>query len=149
MRGRRLDLFFAVVFGLFFVGWLAFDKPTKVGLVDASTGWYANEVDPIFIDPPRWLETIGWFALVYGPAYAALAYAFYRGRDWWMPIILLPLAGMITATNVIYWVEELTGPLPPKNMPIFLALNAPYLVVPPLAALREIAIRSRRAPAGS
>lgn len=32
---------------------------------------------------------------------------------------------------------------------IFLALNVPYLVVPPLAALREVAIRLRRAPAGS
>jgi uncharacterized membrane protein (DUF2068 family) len=135
VRRRPLDLVFAVFFALFCLGWLAFDMPAALGLIDESTGWYAREVDPIFQDPPLWLRTIGWFALAYGPAYAACAYGLWRRRAW-LPYVLLPLAGLITATNVIYWVEELAGDIPPKSMTIFVALNLPYLVIPPLAAVR-------------
>lgn len=140
MRSRRFDIALAVVFGLFFAGWIVFDMPAALGLIDESTGWYATEIDPIFQDPPRWLETVGWFALAYGPAYGALAYGFFRNRRW-VRAVLLPLAGAIAATTTIYFVEELTGRVPPKNMAVFYALNLPYLVVPPLAALRELAIR--------
>lgn len=135
LRDRPVELVLAVFFALFCVGWFAFDMPAALGLVDESAGWYAREVDPIFQDPPLWLRTIGWFALAYGPAYGAVAYAFIKQRAW-LPKVLLPLAGLITATNVIYWVEELAGDVPPKNMAIFVALNLPYLVIPPLAAVR-------------
>lgn len=138
---RTLDIVFAVFFALFFVGWLVFDMPAALGFIDESTGWYAREVDPIFQDPPLWLETVGWFALAYGPAYAASAYGFVRRRNW-LPKVLLPLAGAITATNTIYWVEELAGDVRPANMTIFVALNLPYLVIPPLAALRVVLARS-------
>jgi len=141
-RGRPLDLVFAVFFALFCIGWFAFDMPVALGLIDETTGWYAREVDPIFQDPPRWLETIGWFALAYGPLYAAAAYGFVRGRSW-LPYVLLPLAGAITATNTIYWVEELAGDVRPANMTIFVALNLPYLVIPPLAALRSALTKNR------
>ncbi len=134
---RGVDLVLAAFFVAFCIGWLVFDMPVALGLIDESTGWYAREIDPLFLDPPLWLETIGWFALAYGPFYAATAYALIRRRSW-LPAVLLPLAGAITATNVIYWVEELTGPVPPRNMAIFVALNLPYLVVPPLAALRVV-----------
>ncbi len=143
-RGRPVDLVFAVFFGLFCLGWLIFDMPAALGLIDESTGWYAREVDPIFQDPPLWLETVGWFALAYGPAYAAAAYGFARGRAW-LPYVVLPLAGAITATNTIYWVEELAGDVRPANMAIFVALNLPYLVVPPRAALWLLLRRGRAA----
>jgi hypothetical protein len=140
LRERPVDAVFVVFFALFCVGWFAFDMPAALGLIEESTGWYAREVDPIFQDPPLWLRTIGWFALVYGPAYGAIAYGFFRRRAW-LSSVLLPLAGLITATNVIYWVEELAGEVPPKNMTIFVALNLPYLVIPPLAAVRAVAAR--------
>ena len=133
---RKLELTFAVFFGLFFVGWIAFDMPAALGLIDESTGWYAREIDPLFQDPPLWLTTVGWFAFSYGPAYGLAAYGYIRRRGW-LPKLLLPLAGLITATNVVYWVEELAGDVPPKNMAVFVALNLPYLVIPPLAALRS------------
>jgi hypothetical protein len=138
---RRVDLVFVVFFALFAIGWFAFDMPAALGLVDESTGWYAREVDPIFQDPPLWLSTIGWFALAYGPAYATCAYGFLRAKAW-LPKVVLPLAGMITATNIIYWVEELAGDVPPRNMTIFVALNLPYLVIPPLAALRVALVKN-------
>ena len=136
---------FAVFFALFCVGWIAFDMPAALGLIDETTGWYAREIDPLFQDPPLWLTTIGWFALAYGPVYAALAYGFARDRSW-VPLVVLPFAGMITATNVIYWTEELAGDVRPENMAVFVALNLPYLLVPPLAALwasRRVSIRAR------
>lgn len=147
MRRRGIDLVLAVFFALFCVGWLAFDMPVALGLVDETTGWYAREIDPLFRDPPMWLETVGWFALAYGPAYAACAYGFARGRAWVL-YVALPLAGAITATNTIYWVEELAGDVPPANMTVFVALNLPYLVLPPIAALRA-AMGVRAAPAGT
>jgi hypothetical protein len=138
---RLVDVVLGVFFVLFFAGWLAFDMPAALGLIDESTGWYAREVDPIFQDPPLWLTTIGWFAFAYGPAYAATAYGLFRRRAW-LPKVLLPLAGAMTATNTIYWVEELAGEIRPAHMTIFVALNLPYLVIPPVAAARCAAARS-------
>lgn len=136
---RRVDIALAIVFALFFVGWLAFDMPAALGLIDETEGWYALNVDPIFQDPPRWLETVGWFALLYGPAYAALAYGYFRNETW-VRNVILPLSGAIFATTTIYFVEELFGDVPPTNWTLFYALNVPYLVVPPLAAARELMI---------
>jgi hypothetical protein len=137
---RGIERVFVVFFGLFCLGWLAFDMPAALGLINESTGWYAREVDPLFRDPPLWLSTVGWFAFGYGPLYGLVAYGFARRRSW-LPWLLLPLAGMITATNTIYWVEELAGTLPPKNMTIFVALNLPYFAIPPLAVAWCVAHR--------
>ena len=141
---RRVDLVFAVFFALFCVGWLVFDMPAALGLIDESKGWYAQEVDPIFQDPPLWLRTVGWFALLYGPLYGLAAYGFVK-RAAWLPYVVLPLAGMIVATTTVYFVEELAGDVRPTNMGVFYALNLPYLVVPPLAALWVVARRRRAA----
>lgn len=131
---RALEIVFAVFFALFFVGWLVFDMPAALGLIDESTGYYAREIDPIFRDPPLWLKTVGWFALAYGPFYAAAAYGFLRRANW-LPYVLLPLAGMVVATTTVYFVEELAGDVRPLNRTMFFILNTPYLVVPVVAAL--------------
>jgi hypothetical protein len=128
---------FAVFFALFFVGWLVFDMPAALGLIDESTGYYAREVDPIFRDPPVWLQAVGWFAFAYGPMYGAAAYGFIRNATW-LPYLLLPLAGMIVATTGVYFAEELAGDVRPTNWTLFYVLNVPYLVVPPLAALWSV-----------
>jgi hypothetical protein len=139
---RPVEIVFAVFFALFTVGWLIFDMPAAFGLIDESTGWYALNVDPIFQDPPRWLRTVGWFALSYGPFYAASAYGFFKRRDW-LPYVVLPLAGMVFATTTIYFVEEVAGEVPPTNWALFYALNVPYLVVPVLAGLYVAATKRR------
>jgi hypothetical protein len=128
---------FAVFFVLFFLGWLAFDMPVALRLIDPATGFYAREVDPIFRDPPLWLKAVSWFAFVYGPFYCAIAAGFLTGADW-VPYVALPLAGMILATTGIYFVEEIAGDVRPLNWTLFYLLNVPYLVVPPLAAVWSI-----------
>lgn len=135
-----VDRSLAVVFGLFCCGWLVFDMPVALGLIDETTGFYAMQVDPIFRDPPRWLETVGWFALAYGPAYAALTYGYWRSRPW-VGLVILPLAGAMFATTGLYFVEELTGDVRPLHWTLFYVLNLPYLAVPPIAAAREIVRR--------
>ena len=137
-----MRIVFAVFFGLFFVGWLVFDMPAALGLIDESSGFYAREVDPIFQDPPIWLQAVGWFAFVYGPMYGAAAYGLIK-RATWLPYLLLPLAGMIVATTGVYFVEELAGDVRPTNWTLFYVLNVPYLVIPPLAAAWSV-LRSER-----
>ncbi|HYZ93542.1 MAG TPA: hypothetical protein VFA34_14305 [Actinomycetota bacterium] len=133
---------FAVFFALFFVGWLVFDMPAALGIIDESTGFYAREVDPIFQDPPLWLTAVGWFAFAYGPMYGAAAFGFVK-RATWLPYLLLPLAGMIVATTGIYFVEELGGDVRPTNWTLFYVLNIPYLAIPPLAAIYSVIRRPR------
>jgi hypothetical protein len=141
-----IELVFAAFFAWFFIGWLIFDMPVALGLVYKSNGWYVREIDPIFRDPPSWLKTFGWFAVAYGPFYAATAYGFLRRKSW-LPSVLLPLAGMMVATVGTYFVEELTGDLQPLNWTMFYVLNGPYLVVPVLAALSVIARERKTATA--
>ena len=105
---RKVELVFAALFALFFIGWLTFDIPVALGLVNKSTGWYAREIDPIFLHPPSWLRTIGWFAFAYGPFYLVTAYGFFRSKSW-LPYVLLPLAGMVVASAGIYIVIDATG----------------------------------------
>lgn len=129
MRDRILAIFFA----LFTLGWLVFDLPTAFGIVDETTGWYAREVDPLFRHPPLWLQVVSVMAACYGPVYAALAYGLWRRRPW-VHTLVLPFAGVITGTNLVYLSVEMLGDEPPLRPGIFLALNLPYLIVPILTA---------------
>jgi hypothetical protein len=136
---RKVELVFAALFALFFIGWLIFDMPVAL---NKSTGWYAREVDPIFLHPPTWLRTVGWFAFAYGPLYLVAAFAFFRSKQW-LPYLLLPLAGMVVTSTGIYMVTDATGDVRPLNPTMFSVLNGPYIVVPVLAAIWVIA-RTRK-----
>jgi EXPERA (EXPanded EBP superfamily) len=143
---RKIDLVFAALFAVLFLGWLASDMPAHLGLMDPSTGWYAREIDPIFRDPPSWLRTSGWFGFAFGPLYAAAVYGFIRCSSWLLYIVL-PLAGMVVAMTGLYLIEDVTGNVRPLHWAVFYLLNAPYIAVPVLAALwlfaRESAMRRR------
>jgi H+/Cl- antiporter ClcA len=135
---RKIELVFAAFFAWFVYGWLTFDIPEAFGLDYNMTAWYAREIDPIFRDPPSWLKIFGWYAVAYGPFYAATAYGFLRRRPW-LPYVLLPLTGMMVVSVGTYFVEELTGDVQPLNWTMFYVLNSAHLVVPVLAALWIIA----------
>ncbi|MFD4369164.1 EXPERA domain-containing protein [Rhodococcus sp. NPDC058521] len=130
---QMIGRLFSVFFVLFFIGWLAFDMPVALGIVYEGNSLYAREIDPIFRDPPSWLQTISWFAFAYGPFYAAAAYGFVRHTSW-LPYVVLPLAGMMVATTAIYMIEDATGDVQPLDWAAFYLLNGPYIVVPVLAA---------------
>ncbi|MGZ3336140.1 MAG: EXPERA domain-containing protein [Isosphaeraceae bacterium] len=145
---RKVELLFAALFALFFIGWLIFDMPVALGLLNKSAGWYARQIDPIFLHPPSWLKTVGWFAFAYGPFYLVTAYGFFRSKPW-LPYVLLPLAGMVVTSTGIYLVEDSTGEVPPLNWAMFYLLNGPYIVVPVLAAIWLIARTRKAVTAGS
>jgi hypothetical protein len=84
----------------------------------------------MFQDLPAALEAIMKVAgLVYGPAYVAVVIALVGGRRW-LPRLGVPLAIAMELTTIAYLAGDLLGPLPPRNVPAFLALNGPYAIVP-------------------
>ena len=127
---RKIELVFAALFALFFIFWLTFDLPVALGLVNESAGWYAREVEPIYLHPPSWLSSFVWFPFAYGPFYLLTAYGFFRSKSW-LPYLLLPLAGMVVAGTAIYIAIDATGDVPPSNWTMFYLFNGPYIVVPP------------------
>jgi hypothetical protein len=131
---RKIDCALAILFVVLFIGWLGSDGGATFGLIDRSTGWYANEVDPIFRNPPSWLVTSGWFGFAFGPLYALAAYGLFR-KSPWVCYVVLPLVGMAVVANGIYLIEDLSGDVPPINLTWFYILNVPYTLVPILAAI--------------
>ena len=68
LMSRKIELVFAALFALFFIFWLTFDLPVALGLVNESAGWYAREVEPIYLHPPSWLSSFVWFPFVMAPS---------------------------------------------------------------------------------
>ena len=95
---RKIDCALAILFVVLFIGWLGSRR--TFGLIHRSTGWYANEVDPIFRNPPSWLVTSGWFGFAFGPLYALAAYGLFR-KSPWVSYVVLPLVGMAVVANGI------------------------------------------------
>ncbi len=122
---RKIDCALAILFVVLFIGWLGSDGGATFGLIDRSTGWYANEVDPIFRNPPSWLVTSGWFGFAFGPLDALAAYGLFR-KSPWVSYVVLPLVGMAVVANGIYLIEDISGDVPPINLTWFYIFNVPY-----------------------
>ncbi len=92
--------------------------------------WYGHAFDPVLIARPVWWKvTVGLDAVFFGPFYVLAIYAFVKGREW----IRLPslLYGTMLFTNVVIILfEEAFGENPTPYLPVVLALNLPYLLVP-------------------
>jgi hypothetical protein len=92
--------------------------------------WWGNSFDPLQSARPVWWKATIWLdVILFGPYYAAAAYAFIKGKDW----IRIPtfIIMSILFTNVfIICSEEIFGPTPAKNLPLVLFANAPWALVP-------------------
>ncbi len=140
LRARPFDLLLATFYVLFAIGWLLSDLPKSLGIATTINHYYAQTIDPLFADLPRALDAIMKVAgLVYGPCYVAVVVALVGGRPW-LPRLGVPLAIAMELTTLAYLAGDLLGPLPPRNVPAFLALNGPYAVLP-LALLYRCARR--------
>jgi hypothetical protein len=129
---RKVELIFAAFFAFCFINWLNFDVPIAFGMPYQTAGWYARNADPIYLHPPHWLRVFIWFSFTYGPFYLVVAYGFFRGRTW-LPYVLLPLTGAVVASTGFFMAADLTGDVPPTNVPAYLS-NALYIVFPVLAS---------------
>ena len=104
-------------------------------LVDA-VHWWGRTFDPVLLARPAWWKVTIWIdALFFGPFYAVALYAFLRGRDW----IRIPaiIYSSVLFTNVLVILgEEMYGAHATPQLPVVLAANAPWLVVPVLLIAR-------------
>jgi hypothetical protein len=142
LRQRPGDWFFVAIFVLFASSSFLSDLVTGLGFIGAdhwlaqANRWYAEGTDPLFLSHPYFLRIQTLISgLVFGPFYLVLVYAFVRGRDWVRIPALLYVSAMTYGMVVYFW-NELAGPLPPTNLPKFWAFNLPYLVVPLLLGYR-------------
>lgn len=161
LRERPRDWFFIAVFTCFACSSFFLDAVNLVARPDAGSvhflprlvhEYYAVGADPLLIANPRFVQIgTGISALLFGPFYLVMVYAFLRGRDW----IRLPAmfyAGMIVESVILYLgvglfgdarlFREACGPagggfdyriLNPAKV---LAFNLPYLIVPLLLVAR-------------
>lgn len=85
--------------------------------------------------PQWWKDTILLDVIFYGPFYCAAIYAFVRGKEW-IRIPAVFYGGMLFADVFIILGEEIAGPHTSPHLPIVLALNLPWPVLPILLAVR-------------
>lgn len=97
--------------------------------------WYAR-FDPAFLDRPLWLRIVcGIDLFVFGPFYLLAVYAFWRARNW-IRVPFFVMAGIIVYSTVVYFLWEILGESARANIPVVIAVNIPYSIVPIVAAVR-------------
>ncbi len=97
---------------------------------------YGSTYDPLLMARPQWWKQTIWLdVLFYGPFYAVSIYAFLRGREW-IRVPALFYSGMMFADVFIILGEEIAGPYASPHLPVVLALNLPWLLLPILLTAR-------------
>ena len=95
-----------------------------------------REYDPLLYERPVWYTTIVVIdQIVYGPFYIAALYAFWKGKEWirnWSII----WASVMLATVTVILGEEIAGPFASDHLPLVLATNAGWLIVPVWVLIR-------------
>jgi hypothetical protein len=145
LRERPGDWLFVLAFAFFAFSSTFSDSLVARGIALAADSpsfwaranyWYAAGTDPLLLAPPTSLQVqVTVSAFVFGPFYLLLVWAFVTGRDGIRMPAIVYVAAMVYGM-VVFLGTELLGPLPPTNLPKFLAFNVPYLVIPLLLAWR-------------
>jgi hypothetical protein len=147
-KERKLDQFFAVIFVVFAItsGISDFLPASGIKMVADSSNpivranyEYAFGCDPLFLTPPVWMRFVtGLSAFVYGPFYLLLSWAIVKGKNW-IQVPAIVYASMISSiTGVIVFGVEFFGEpeWQCQNVPKFLSLNLPYVLIPLLLLAR-------------
>jgi hypothetical protein len=91
---------------------------------------YGSTYDPLLMARPQWWKDTIWLdVLFYGPFYAVAISAFLHGSDW-IRIPAIFYSGMMFADVFIILGEEIAGPHASPHLPIVIALNLPWLLLP-------------------
>lgn len=92
--------------------------------------WYGRTFDPVLMARPVWWRvTIWWDSLLFGPFYVAAIYAYWKGRNWIRIPSIIWASIMLSGVAVIL-AEETWGPYATPQLPMVLALNAPWVFFP-------------------
>ena len=98
--------------------------------------WYGSSFDPLLMARPQWWKMTIWVdVLLYGPFYAFAIYAFVRGREW-IRIPAFFYSGMMFMGVTIILGEEIAGTHATAHLPLVVALNLPWLLIPIFLTLR-------------
>jgi len=145
---RKFDYFFIVMFSLFFITSMIADmvptlgyemRPDSSNPIIRANYDYAYGCDPLFMNPPVWMRIVtGLSALVYGPFYLVLVYAFIKGKNWiHVPAIMYGTAISVITGVIVFGVEFFGEPeWRCQNPAKFLPYNLPYVLVPILLIIR-------------
>ena len=97
---------------------------------------YGQAIDPLLMARPQWWKDTIWLDVIfYGPFYALAIYAFIKGKEW-IRIPAVFYSGMMFADVFIILGEEIAGPHATPRLPLVLALNLPWLLLPIFLTLR-------------
>lgn len=148
LKQRPIDIFFMVMFSLFFITSMISDAVPTMGveMSPTSTNWfsranygYAMGCDPLFMTPPFWMKMVtGLSAFVYGPFYLVLVYCIYKGYNKiQVPAIMYGTAISVITGVIVFGVEFFGEPeWRCQNLGRFLPLNLPYVIIPILLIIR-------------
>jgi len=98
--------------------------------------WYGVRYDPLVVANPLFLQVMsGISAFVFGPLYLWLARGLWR-RDRSIRLPALLYVATMLYSMVVHLAAEIWGELPPPHWDVFVAVYAPYVVVPIALAWR-------------
>jgi hypothetical protein len=143
---RPVDIFFICIFSVMIITCIISDSVEGLGIpqVAHSTNllaqWnytYASNYDPLYQKEEVWLRFIsGTSAFLYLPFYVILIISLAKGWNRIQIFAVIYATMIVSLTAIPIFGAEFFGPLPTPNPGIFLAYNAPYVVIPFILLLR-------------
>jgi hypothetical protein len=143
---RPIDIFFICIFSVMIITCIISDSVEGLGIpqVAHSTNllaqWnytYASNYDPLYQKEEVWLRFIsGTSAFLYLPFYVILIISLAKGWNRIQIFAVIYATMIVSLTAIPIFGAEFFGPLPTPNPGIFLAYNAPYVVIPFILLLR-------------
>jgi EXPERA (EXPanded EBP superfamily) len=148
LRKRPIDIFFAILFFIFAITSGISDAIPTLGIemsenaptwVGRANYQYAIHCDPLFLYPPIWMRFVtGLSAFLYGPFYLILVYCLIKGKNGVQLPSVIYATMISTITGVLVFGVEFFGEPEYRcqNIPKFLSLNLPYVLIPLLLLIR-------------
>jgi hypothetical protein len=143
---RPVDIFFICIFSIFIVTCIISDSVEGLGIPQVAHSanllaqWnytYSSSYDPLYGKEEVWLRFIsGTSAFLYLPFYVILIISLAKGWNRIQIFAVIYATMIISLTAIPIFGAEFFGPLPTPSPGIFLAYNAPYVVVPLILLLR-------------
>jgi hypothetical protein len=148
LRQRPIDIFFIVIFCVFFVTSIISDSVEGLGLDQVADSpnilvqWnytYSSQYDPLYQSHPVWLRFIsGTSAFLYGAFYILLVISLIKGWNRIQLFAVIYATMIISLTAIPVFGVEFFGSAAERtpNPVAFLLYNGPYVLVPLILLFR-------------
>merc|ERR1712065_27041 len=139
LKMKGVDIYLFICFILFALTSLLWE-PYVVFLWDLYPGskniiiitwyWYANDLDPLFLEMPMWLRIMcGLDMALFGPLYLIMIYGYLTKKEWVKPLGLVFGSALLYSTFV-YFGYEFIMEYHRANMWGVVLINIPYTIMP-------------------